>query len=150
MRSSWFSKKTTFCYSFWSIFLNRLRPGYLELVRVPCPSQWGANSPPVNFFPIYAYASMLRTPLPHTQHKMANEELKRTNDISAADNLSFLCCGCLRLCVKFKTWPHILWPQYLILHFKNSKNYRSDANQKPSFLQSVHIKDTNTLKTLTL
>ena len=36
---------------------------------------------------------------------------------------------------------------------KNSKNYRSDANQKPSFLQSVqplHTNTLNTLKTLTL
>ena len=29
--------------------------------------------------------------------------------------------------------------------FKNSKNYRSDANQKPSFLQSVQLLHTNTL-----
>ena len=28
---------------------------------------------------------------------------------------------------------------------KNSKNYRSDANQKPSFLQSVQPLHTNTL-----
>ena len=31
---------------------------------------------------------------------------------------------------------------------KNSKNYRSNANQKPSFLQSVQPLHTNTLKTL--
>ena len=42
-------------------------------------------------------------------------------------------------------WGHLLVIELIYrVDQKNSKNYRSDANQKPSFLQSVQLLHTNT------